>query len=223
MIGRLMVPVAGTIAALIAIALAREPRPPKTDAEPFDVRDFIGNGTHEEEEAQTEEEVPLEGNSYRLEVQADGKLKDLDAQVTFASPLEFMEQHPGTSHTVELSKGKGATDATAADVKLKLEGSPLPDGTRRFSVMEARVEPETFEVELAADGVLRTADGTTFDSASALAEQLGNARHTLLVTNGKGVTEGDLDAILAKLREANPRFQVRKVYREPEAPSGEGH
>jgi hypothetical protein len=142
MIRRLMIPVAGTIAALVAIVLAHEPRgaPSAPEIPPFDFPD-----------------VP-----------------------EHAGPDEEGEEEP-----------------------------PLPPP-----------EPQEFQLELGADGALLDLErGDSFASLEELGEQLGDTRHTLVLSNGEGVTEAALDAALAQLRD---RFQVRKVYRVPETPPAEG-
>ena len=146
MIRLLLIPVGGTIAALIAIALAREPRgAPKAPDPPL----FPVTNPHEEaeeppieegDEPPHEDAPPAEPTEYQIEVGADGTFIDLEGRVSFASVEE-------------------------------------------------------------------------------LATELGDVRHTLLLSNGEGVTEEALDAALAKLRD---RYQVRKVYRAPEAPPAEG-
>jgi len=141
MIRRLMIPVAGTIAALVAILLAHEPRgtAPAPQIPPFDFPDAPEHsGPADEEEAPRP--PPPEPQEFQLELGADGALLDLESGDSFASPDE-------------------------------------------------------------------------------LGEQLGDVRHTIVISNGEGVTEAALDAVLAQLRD---RFQVRKVYRAPEAPPGEG-
>jgi len=81
-------------------------------------------------------------------------------------------------------------------------------------------EPREYQIELEKSGTFVDLEsGTKYASAKELGEQLGTARHTLFIANGDGVTEATLDEALANLRD---RFQVRKVYRAPEAPPGEG-
>lgn len=81
-------------------------------------------------------------------------------------------------------------------------------------------EPQEFQLELGADGTfLDVEHGDGFASVEELSAQLGEVRHVLVLSNGEGVTEAALDAALAQLRD---RFQVRKVYRAPEAPPADG-
>lgn len=157
MIGRLMVPVAGTIAALIAIALAREPR--RQDVEP--------------PPSQFPADVPEHGEPFP----EDEMAPEEEAPPTPPPP-------------------------------------PAP-------------EPQEFQLELGADGTLvDIKNGRTFASPEKLEAELDAARHKIVITNGQGVAEAALDAAFTKLRDAkdpggDPRFQVRKVYRAPEAPAGE--
>ena len=155
MIGRLMIPVAGTVAALIAIAFAREPRGnPAPETPPF--------------------------------------------------------QWP---------------------TKMQDHSEPLPTETlppaEEEAPPKATPQPQEFLLELGADGTILDVDGKrTFKSIEELQEKLGDARHRLVVTNGKDVPEATLDAVFTTLRDAklasgDPRFQVRKVYRAPEAPAGD--
>ncbi len=140
MIRLLMIPVGGTIAALVAIVLAHEPRG----------------------------DVPPRPPPFEFPTQ----------------PLEPPEPHEPPAE------------------------APTP-------------EPREYQVELAADGtfLVLTGEEAAFASIEELQEQLGTARHTLVLSNGEGVTEAALDAVLAQLRD---RYQVRKVYRAPEAPPAEG-
>jgi hypothetical protein len=85
---------------------------------------------------------------------------------------------------------------------------------------EPTPEPREYQLELDANGALSdTETGAKYASAEELAADLKEVRHTLVITNADGVTEAALDEALAKLRD---RYQVRKVYRAPEAPPGEG-
>jgi hypothetical protein len=83
-----------------------------------------------------------------------------------------------------------------------------------------RTEPREFQLQLEADGsILDLEAGLRFASIDELREMIGgDARHTLFLANGKGVTREALDAAEARLRD---RYQVRKVYRAPDAPPGE--
>ncbi len=140
MIRRLMIPVAGTIAALVVIVLAHEPRGKPLPPEP--------------------------------------------------PPFDFPEPPEHSAPPAE--------------------DEPAPS------------EPQEFQLELGADGtflVLDVENKYTFASIEDLSKQIGDVRHTLVISNGDGVPEAALDAALAQLRD---RFQVRKVYRAPEAPPGDG-
>ncbi len=101
------------------------------------------------------------------------------------------------------------------------ESSPPPEeGDEPPHEDAPPAEPMEFQLELGADGTfLELEHGDSFASLEELTKQLGDVRHTLVLSNGEGVTEEALDAALAKLRD---RFQVRKVYRAPEAPPAEG-
>jgi hypothetical protein len=101
------------------------------------------------------------------------------------------------------------------------ESSPPPEeGDEPPHEDAPTAEPMEFQLELGADGTFIDLEGrVSFASVEALAKKLGDVRHTLLLSNGEGVTEEALDAALAKLRD---RYQVRKVYRAPEAPPAEG-
>jgi hypothetical protein len=142
MIRRLMIPVAGTIAALVAIVLAHEPRgaPSAPEFPPFDFPDPPEHAGPVEEEEPPPAEPPPDPQEFQLELGSDGALLDLERGDSFASPDE-------------------------------------------------------------------------------IGEQLGEVRHTLVISNGEGVTEAALDAVVAQLRD---RFQVSKVYRAPETPPAEG-
>jgi hypothetical protein len=149
-----MIPVAGTIAALIAIALAREPR--GEAPEPTQV-DRPTAPEHDEELLPEEPEPP--------------------------------------------------------------EDAPLPP--------PPQAEPQEYQLELNADGTITDVEELDeFASVDDLQQKLGDARHRLVLTNGAGVDEAALDAAFTKLRDAklangDPRFQVRKVYRVPDAPKGD--
>jgi hypothetical protein len=226
MIGRLLVPVAGTIAALIAIALAREPRGPIPDPTLPRGREHV---EPEEESPPAPEPRNPDAQTFRLELQSDGALLDLEEKSRFASLDDFLGQVPGPDHVIVLSKGKGTTEAALLDAVAKLEGTKRSDGTPRFDAVRAHRPPEskTYRIEVAADGTLRDLDQeTTFASVEKLLERLGEARHTLNVSNADGVAEAAVDEVVAKLRDAklpdgDPRFLVRKVYRAPEAPPGD--
>ena len=76
-------------------------------------------------------------------------------------------------------------------------------------------EPREFHLQLEADGALLDLESReVYADAEALAQDLGDAPHTLVIVNGEGVGEEALDQALARLRD---RFLVRKVYRAREA------
>jgi hypothetical protein len=207
MIRRLMIPVAGTIAALVVVLWAHEPRGPAPELAPFDMPDAP-------EHAEPKGEEAPEPQTFKLELQKDGSLLDLDEQDVFKSPAAFAERRGDARHTVVLSAGEGvpaeALDAVIEELQARFE-------VRKEAGTEA--EPETFEIELQADGTfLDVTHGDSFSSVEELIEQLGDTRHTLLLSNGEGITEAALDEALAGLRD---RFEVRKVYRAPEAPPGD--
>ena len=87
MIGRLMVP--GTIAALVAISLAHEKRGTSPDAPPFE---WPQAPEHDEpdELPPPPEEVNPDARDFRLELQSDGTLVDLDEKSRFASLDDFL-------------------------------------------------------------------------------------------------------------------------------------
>jgi hypothetical protein len=238
-----MVPVAGTIAALIVIALAHERRGGPPRIPPFDLQDALD---HAAPPAEDEEPRPL-ARTLRLEVQADGTFVDHDGEEAFATPTDLAERLGDAGHTLVLSAGKDVTEAALDEAVRKLRESKLADGTPRFEVRKAPPpEPLELEIELAPDGKLRLlrarpvgAAGdegdleepgdlqVTFASVEEALEKLSNARHKLVLSNGKDVTEAALDEAVKKLQDSklpggDPRFQVHKVYRAPEAPPGEG-
>jgi len=148
----LLIPIAGTIAALIAITLARQPRGEAAEPElpAYDYGNAPEHAAPPEDE--TEPTLPPEGDE---------------------------------------------------------EPAPAP-----------APEPREFQLRLEADGtVVDSENGTKYASIDKLAEELKDARHTLVLTNGKGVTEKALDDALVLLRD---HFKVLKVYSAPEAPPGEG-
>jgi len=215
MIRRLLIPVAGTIAALVVVLWAHEPRGPAPEPPPFKIPDAP-------EPAEPEGEEPPEPQTFRIELQKDGSLLDLEEQDVFKSPAAFAERRGDARHTVVLSAGEGVTaEALDAVVEELRKGFDVREDT------ETEAEPETFEIELQADGTLLDVGPPRFEddrpgefaSVEDLIEQLGDARHKLALSNGKEVTEAKLDEVLALLRD---RFQVRKVYRAPEAPPGDG-
>ncbi len=207
MIRRLMIPVAGTVAALVVVLWAHAPRGPAPKPPPFEIPD-----APEPEEPVHEE--PPQTRTFKLELQADGTLLDLEEQDVFKSPAAFAERRGDARHAVVLSAGEGvpaeALDAVVEELR------------KGFDVRKeaAEAERETFELELQADGTfLDVRHGDSFSSVEELIEQLGDARHTLILSNGEGITEAALDGALAGLRD---RFEVRKVYRAPEAPPSDG-
>ena len=210
MIRRLMIPIAGTIAALVVVLWAHEPRGSAPELPPFDMPDAPEHAGPEDEEAP-------EPRTFRIELQADGRLLDLEDKDVFASPAAFAERRGDARNIVVLSAGEGVADEALDEVIEKLQEGD------RFAVRKdaaPETEPETFEIELQEDGTLLEArHGDSFASVEELVEQLGDARHTVVLSNGDGVTEAALDELLAKLR---GRFQVRKVYRAPETPPGDG-
>jgi hypothetical protein len=80
--------------------------------------------------------------------------------------------------------------------------------------------PSELHLRLEADGSLvDTETSERFASLAELREALGEVRPMLWIGNGEGVAEAQVDEALAQLSD---RFQVRKVYRAPETPPGEG-
>ncbi len=165
----LLIPVAGTIAALVMIAYAREPRgEPKHPEIPLDFHGGSVHGAEDEEEPGEEPAMPE------------------------AADEEPLPGKPG-------------------EPKEEPEAKPAPP-------------PQEFQLRLEADGALvgELIDPThpervAFESAEDLIKRIGNARHTLVITNGDGVDRTKLDGIEALLRD---RFTIRKVYR-AEAPPAE--
>ncbi len=205
MIRRLMIPVAGTIAALVVVLWAHEPRGAAPEPPPFELP--------EPEDTEPAGEEAPQPRTLRIEIEADGTLRDLDDGDEFSSPADLAERRGDARHALIVSAGKDVTDEALDGVMAELRQGD------RFEVRKkAAREPETFEIELQADGALLDLD-RRFASVEEFVQQLGEVRHTLVLSNGEGVTEAALDEVLAKLRD---RFQVRKVYRAPEAPPAEG-
>jgi hypothetical protein len=161
----LLIPVAGTIAALVMIAYAREPRgePPSPEIPPFDWPDAPEHGgPSDENEPMGDEPLPVEPGEEEKEPEKE----------PVAEPREY---------------------------QLRLEA----DGTFAGKVVPKGAEPE-FAV--------------SFASVEDLLQRIGDARHTLVITNGEGVERAKLDEIETSLRD---RFKVLKVYRALETPPAE--
>jgi len=91
---------------------------------------------------------------------------------------------------------------------------------------EPAPEAREFQLELHADGSLtgelvdpKNPGSVSFTSVDDLIKKLGDANHTLVITNGDGVDRAKLDEVEKTLRD---HYTVRKVYRAAEAPPGEG-
>lgn len=77
--------------------------------------------------------------------------------------------------------------------------------------------PQEFHLMLEADGAVLEG-GRKYASIDDLVKEIGDAMHTLVITNGDGVTKATLDDVEVRLRD---RFKVVKVYSAPEAPPDE--
>jgi len=132
----LAIPVAGTVAALIAISIFRQPRedapdpegrgPPVTEARP-DVT------PPREPPPEVPDEPPPESAaepvSFQIELQSDGSLRDLDTQETFANVGELLDAlatDEKVRHKVLLTNGADVTEAEFDQALEKL--------ARRFDV-----------------------------------------------------------------------------------------
>jgi hypothetical protein len=219
----LLIPVAGTLAALAMVLYAHRPRG-ETDPElpPFDLPDAP-------EHAEPLDDVEPTPRTFRLELRADGTFFDLDHEEALASVAEVEEVLGDARHTLVLSGGEDVPEDAVDEAVRKLRDSKLASGDPRFEVRKAPPPaPQTFQLELEADGtILDVEKGRSFASVAEAVGKLGAARHTLAVTNGRDVTEAALDEAVRELRESrlpngDPRFQVRKVFRARETPPGEG-
>lgn len=153
----LLIPVAGTLAALVAISFARQPRPDEASTHelpPFDFPDAPDHGAL----PPAEESEP---------------------------PLEMPPEEP--------------------------EPEPME--------LDFRLEADGALVYLApTEGLVEAPPTVRFKSIDELVEKIGDVRHTLVISNGKGVTSEALDDAEARLKD---HFKVVKVYRAPETPPGE--
>ena len=74
-------------------------------------------------------------------------------------------------------------------------------------------EPREYQLQVNRDGGLRDLEsGKTYPDIKSVIDELGDARHTIVVTNEEGVAEAALDTAMAALRD---RFEMRKIYRAP--------
>jgi hypothetical protein len=113
-----------------------------------------------------------------------------------------------------------------------MDEEPLPVAPEENTGEEAERRPAAeareYELRLEADGTLvgevvkpepEDPAPRVFASVQDLIDRIGDARHTLVITNGDGVDRAKLDEVETALRD---RFKVRKVYRAPETPPEEG-
>lgn len=146
MIGRLMVPVAGTIAALIVIALAREPRPaPETPSFewPGDVPEHGEPFPEDETEPETETATPPpEPQEYQLELAADGTLVDIGSGRKFASIEKLEAELDAARHRIVLTNGAGVPEAALDTAATKLRDAKAAGGEPRFQVRKVYRAPE---------------------------------------------------------------------------------
>lgn len=133
----LLIPVAGTIAALVMIAYARqtrgEARPPELP--PFDFPDAPEHAAPPDEEPEPppapREPEPRE---FQLQLEADGTILDLKSGESFASFDELRETIGEVRHTLVLANGKGVSREALDEAEARLRD--------RFKVLKVYRAPE---------------------------------------------------------------------------------
>ncbi|HEX5136477.1 MAG TPA: hypothetical protein VFY93_05875 [Planctomycetota bacterium] len=137
----LLIPVAGTIAALAMIVYARQPREPKTthpDLAPFDFPDApehaappepgeeepVPEGmTPEEpgpEETAPEKEPAPEALEYQLRLEADGSISDTESGRTYAG-IDDLAKALGTArHTLVITNADGVPKSALDEAEVRL-------------------------------------------------------------------------------------------------------
>jgi hypothetical protein len=154
----LLIPVAGTIAALVVVLLAHEPReeepgpifpepPPALPADTSYAHDSAGGDDLPDDAAEPAEQPeakpkpppeppPPPVSEYYLRLEKDGSLVDLDSSRSFADSAAAIAalSHKRTRHRIILSNGEGVAEA-ALDKLLEGLGA-------KFEVRKAYRAPE---------------------------------------------------------------------------------
>jgi hypothetical protein len=141
----LVIPVAGTIAALVVVLLAHEPReeepgplppepPPVLPQDPPDEPDVPDEGRPEEQPAPKKkppEPPPPPVAEYTLRLEKDGSLVDVDRGNAFADSAAVIAQlgHKDTRHRILLTNGEGVEEAALDKL---LEGLSARFHVRKF-------------------------------------------------------------------------------------------
>lgn len=154
----LLIPVAGTIAALVVVLLAHEPReeepgpvfpdpPPalpddESDADDAPEGDALPDDAADEPEAKPQpppEPPPPPQAEYYLRLEKDGSLVDLDSARSFADSAAVIAGlgHDDTRHRIILSNGEGVKEAALDQL---LEGL-----SAKFEVRKVYRAPEKEE------------------------------------------------------------------------------
>jgi hypothetical protein len=133
----LLIPVVGTILALVAITLAREPRGPQKDEEqtPMDMGEAPEHAPPPDEQEGEEPAPPEEGEAepepapepqeIQLELESDGSLVELGVLPPmephrFASIDDLVKQLTKARHTIVLANGKGVTKEALDEAEVRL-------------------------------------------------------------------------------------------------------
>jgi hypothetical protein len=134
----LLIPVAGTLAALLAIVVFRqpredEPRPATRDTPPFhlpspdEILEPEDEGAEdaepeEGEDQPADEPPPAPPRTYQFQVAADGRLQDVETGAWFADPqsvFDTLATDERVRHTLRLAKATAEVDDAAFDAVVK--------------------------------------------------------------------------------------------------------